>query len=110
MTDPATGQQHTETYPYDVQVPYAYSICNVRLENKNLSHLPVISMSHHTMGMYALYMASHGNMEGIFSGNPYAVPLRDPTLYDIPQETLDADPSFAAHPDERTDATVYAAE
>ena len=95
VTDPATGQQHTETYPYDVQVPYAYSICNVRLENKNLSHLPVISMSHHTMGMYALYMASHGNMEGIFSGNPYAVPLRDPTLYDIPQETLDADPSFA---------------
>ena len=96
VTDPVTGQQHTETYTYDVQVPYAYSICNVKLENKNLSHLPVVSMSHHTMGMYALYMATHGNMEGIFSGNPYAVPLREPTLYDIPQETLDADPSFAA--------------
>ena len=96
VTDPVTGQRHTETYPYDVQVPYAYSICNVKLENRNLSHLPVISMSHHTMGMYALYMASHGNMEGIFSGNPYAVSLRDPTLYDIPQETLDLDPSFAA--------------
>ena len=96
VTDPVTGQRHTETYPYDVQVPYAHNICNVKLENKNLSHLPVVSMSHHTMGMYALYMASHGNMEGIFSGNPYAVPLRDPTLYDIPQETLDADPSFAA--------------
>ena len=96
VTDPVTGQQYTETYTYDVQVPYAHSICNVKLENKNLSHLPVVSMSHHTMGMYALYMASHGNMEGIFSGNPYAVPLRDPTLYDIPQETLDAAPSFAA--------------
>lgn len=96
VTDPVTGQQYTETYTYDVQVPYAHNICNVKLENKNLSHLPVVSMSHHTMGMYALYMASHGNMEGIFSGNPYAVPLRDPTLYDIPQETLDADPSFAA--------------
>ena len=107
VTDPATGQQHTETYPYDVQVPYAYSICNVRLENKNLSHLPVISMSHHTMGMYALYMASHGNMEGIFSGNPYAVPLRDPTLYDIPQETLDADPSFAALMEEATKYIGY---
>ena len=95
VTDPETGQQRTETYTYDVQVPYAYTICEVRLENKNLSHLPVVSMSHHTMGMYALYMASHGNMEGIFSGNPYAVPLRDPTLYDIPQETLDADPAFA---------------
>lgn len=107
VTDPVTGQQHTETYTYDVQVPYAYSICNVKLENKNLSHLPVISMSHHTMGMYALYMASHGNMEGIFSGNPYAVPLRDPTLYDIPQETLDADPSFAALMEEATKYIGY---
>lgn len=96
VTDTVTGQKHIETYTYDVQVPYAHNICNVKLENKNLSHLPVVSMSHHTMGMYALYMASHGNMEGIFSGNPYAVPLRDPTLYDIPQETPDADPSFAA--------------
>ena len=107
VTDPVTGQQHTETYTYDVQVPYAYSICNVRLENKNLSHLPVISMSHHTMGMYALYMASHGNMEGIFSGNPYAVPLRDPMLYDIPQETLDADPSFATLMEEATKYIGY---
>lgn len=96
VTDPVTGRQYTETYTYDVQIPYAHNICNVKLENKNLSHLPVVSMSHHTMGMYALYMASHGNMEGIFSGNPYAVSLRDPTLYDIPQETLDAAPSFAA--------------
>ena len=107
VTDPVTGQQHTETYTYDVQVPYAYSICNVKLENKNLSHLPVVSMSHHTMGMYALYMASHGNMEGIFSGNPYAIPLRDPTLYDIPQETLDADPSFAALMEEATKYIGY---
>ena len=75
-------------------VPYTYTICNVTLENKDLSHLPVVSMSHHTMGMYALYMATHGNMEGIFHG-PHAVPLKDPMLYDIPQETLDADPTFA---------------
>lgn len=107
VTDPVTGQQYTETYTYDVQVPYAHNICNVKLENKNLSHLPVVSMSHHTMGMYALYMASHGNMEGIFSGNPYAVPLRDPTLYDIPQETLDADPSFAALMEEATKYIGY---
>lgn len=107
VTDPVTGQQHTETYTYDVQVPYAYSICNVKLENKNLSHLPVVSMSHHTMGMYALYMASHGNMEGIFSGNPYAVPLRAPTLYDIPQETLDANPSFATLMEEATKYIGY---
>jgi cell wall-associated NlpC family hydrolase len=70
------------------------AICNVTLTNKDLSHLPVVSMSHHTMGMYALYMGTHGNMEGIFHG-PHATPLKDPLLYDIPQATLDADPAFA---------------
>ena len=94
VTDPDTGRTYTESYTYDADVPYTYTICNVMLENKDLSHLPVVSMSHHTMGMYALYMASHGNMEGIFHG-PHAVPLKDPMLYDIPQETLDADPTFA---------------
>ena len=94
VTDPDTGQQRLESYTYDADVPYTYTICNVSLENYDLSHTPVISMSHHTMGMYALYMATHGNMEGIFSGK-YAVPLKDPYIYEIPQETLDADPMFA---------------
>ena len=94
VTDPDTGQQRLESYTYDADVPYTYTICNVTLENRDLSHMPVYSMSHHTMGMYALYMATHGNMEGIFSG-PHAVPLKDPYIYDIPQETLDADPKFA---------------
>ena len=94
VTDPNTGQQKLESYTYDEDVPYDYTICNVTLENYDLSHTPVISMSHHTMGMYALYMATHGNMEGIFHGK-YAVPLKDPYIYDIPQETLDANPMFA---------------
>ena len=94
VTDPDTGEQTLESYTYDEDVPYEYTICNVTLENYDLSHTPVISMSHHTMGMYALYMATHGNMEGIFHGK-YAVPLKDPYIYDIPQETLDADPVFA---------------
>lgn len=89
------------------QEPYTYRICHVSMENRNLSHLPVLSMSHHTMGMYALYMATHGNMEGIFSGNPYATPLRDPMLYDIPQETLDADPTFARLMEEATQYIGY---
>ena len=107
VTDPVTGQRRTETYTYDEQVPYTYRICQVSMENRNLSHLPVLSMSHHTMGMYALYMATHGNMEGIFSGNPYATPLRDPLLYDIPQETLDADPTFARLMEEATQYIGY---
>ena len=106
VTDPDTGRTYTETYTYDADVPYTYTICNVKLENKDLSHLPVVSMSHHTMGMYALYMATHGNMEGIFHG-PHAVPLKDPMLYDIPQETLDADPTFAKLMEEATKYIGY---
>ena len=106
MVEGSDGRTKVETYYYDAQVPYTYTICNVRLENKNLSHLPVVSMSHHTMGMYALYMATHGNMEGIFSG-PHATPLRDPVLYDIPQETLDTDPTFAKLMEEATKYIGY---
>ena len=84
----------TSTYIDENGQLQTHTTCNVILENKNLSHLPVMSMSHHTLGMYALYMGTHGNMEGIFSG-PHATPLKDPMLYDIPQETLDADPTFA---------------
>ena len=93
VTESITTQTRYRTESGE-SVPYTYTICNVTLENKDLSHLPVVSMSHHTMGMYALYMATHGNMEGIFHG-PHAVPLQDPMLYDIPQEMLDADPTFA---------------
>lgn len=96
VTDPVTGQQHTETYTYDVQVPYAYSICNVRLENKILSHLPVYSMSREKMGLYALYMSTLGNMPDLFAGHPHASQLKEPTLYDIPEEVLAADTRFAA--------------
>ena len=47
VTDPVTGQRRTESYSYDEQVPYTYRICHVSMENRNLSHLPVVSMSHH---------------------------------------------------------------
>ena len=32
---------YEEDYEYTVQVPYSYYICNVTLENFNLSHVPV---------------------------------------------------------------------
>ena len=40
VTDPETGETSTETYEYTVQVPYDYYICQVSLENFNLSHVP----------------------------------------------------------------------
>lgn len=105
VTETVTTQTRYRT-ENGVSVPYPYTICQVKLENKDLSHLPILSMSHHTMGMYALYMASHGNMEGIFHG-AHATPLRDPMLYDIPQETLDADPTFARLMEEATKYVGY---
>ncbi len=104
-----TEQVETVTRYHDdeAHTPYEYTICTVTLENRDLSHLPVYTMSHHTMGMYALYMSTHGQMEGIFAGNPHATPLKDPMLYDIPQETLDADPNFAALMEEATKYIGY---
>lgn len=95
ITNPETGASHWESYQYDVQIPYTYTICTVTLENRDLSHMPVYSMSHHTMGLYALYMSTLGNMPDIFAGNPYASRLKDPLLYDIPEEVLKADAKFA---------------
>ncbi len=95
LFDPDTGEPYVENYQYTVQVPYSYTICKVTLENRDLSHMPVYSMSHHTMGMYALYMASLGNMPDLFAGNPYASHLKDPMVYDIPEEVLAADEKFA---------------
>ena len=89
------GGTRLEAYTYEASAPYKYTICTVTLENKILSHLPVYSMSHHTMGMYALYMSTLGNMPELFAGNAHASHLREPGKYDIPEETLAADPRFA---------------
>lgn len=95
VTDPSTGAVTWVPYTYEVQVPYAYTICNVKLENKNLSHLPVYTMSRTNLGLYALYMSTLGNMPDLFRGNPYASTLKDPILYDVPEEALLADSQFA---------------
>ena len=89
------GGTRLEAYTYETSAPYKYTICTVTLENKILSHLPVYSMSHHTMGMYALYMSTLGNMPELFAGNAHASHLREPGKYDVPEETLAADPQFA---------------
>ena len=95
LVSDGNGGTRLEAYTYEASVPYRYSICTVTLENKILSHLPVYSMSHHTMGMYALYMSTLGNMPELFAGNAHASHLREPGKYDVPEETLAADPQFA---------------
>ena len=87
----------THTYTYTVEVPYNYYILNVKLENFNLSHLPVYIMTEEQLSMYAVYMSTLGNRPDLFphSAYPNASTLREPTYYDIPPEALE-DETFAA--------------
>lgn len=95
VTDPNTGNSYWERYTYEVSVPYAYATCTVTLDAENLSHAPVYIMNREKMGLYALYMSTLGNMPDLFAGNPHASKLKEPMVYDVPQELLDADLQFA---------------
>lgn len=97
VTDPDTGEVTIEEYEYEVEVPYNYYICNVTLENFDLSHLPVYLMDEEQLSMYAAYMSTLGNQPDLFGGGEYpnASTLQEPTYYDIPPEALE-DETFAA--------------
>ena len=88
----ADGNTHTETY----RVPYDYYICNVKLENFNLSHLPVYIMSQEQLSMYATYMSVLGNREDLFGDSPYVDKYitNPPADYDVNPEYLN-DEKFA---------------
>lgn len=94
-TDPDTGETVTDEYEYDVEVPYNYTICNITLNNENLSHLPIYIMSEEKVGMYAIYMSTLGNRPDLFAGYPNASTLEEYPEYEIPDEYL-ADETFAA--------------
>lgn len=87
------GNTHTDTY----QVPYTYYICNVKLTNNDLSHLPVSIMSEGQLGFYAAYMQTLGNRPDLFPSGSYpnASTTKEPTYYEIPPEALE-DETFAA--------------
>ena len=59
------------TYEYEVEVPYTYYICNVTLENFDLSHVPVYIMSEEQLSMYATYMSSLGNRPDLYPDSEY---------------------------------------
>ena len=91
------AEGNTQTYTYTVEVSYNYYILNVKLENFNLSHLPVYIMTEEQLSMYAVYMSTLGNRPDLFphSAYPNASTLREPTYYEIPPEALE-DETFAA--------------
>ena len=86
------GNTHTESY----RVPYDYYICYVTLENFNLSHVPVYTMSQEQLSMYATYMSVLGNREDLFSNSPYVDKYitNPPADYDVNPAYL-SDETFA---------------
>lgn len=96
VTDPETGETTTEEYEYEVQVPYTYYIYNVKLENFDLSHIPVYIMGEETLSLYAAYMSTLGNREDLFPMSSYVEKYTNPPqTYDIPASALE-DETFAA--------------
>ena len=86
----------SEGNDYDVKVPYNYYICKVKLENFDLSHVPVYIMDEETLSLYAVYMATLGNREDLFPGSGYVDKYtKPPTTYDILPSALE-DETFAA--------------
>ena len=72
------------------------TVCYVTLENFDLSHLPIYSMSEEQMSLYAMYMSGLGNRPELFPESEYVgkyYPDERPT-YEIPPEAL-ADETFA---------------
>ena len=80
-----------------MEVPYTYYICNVKLENFDLSHLPIYILTEEQMGFYAAYMQTLGNRPDLFPNGsyPHASTPKEPTYYEIPTEAL-KDEAFAA--------------
>lgn len=88
--NPDTGSYEWQSYTYTEQVPYDYTICNVRLENKDLSHLPVDILTESQLQMYATYMATLGNRPDLFPESPYKdlYTNKDGLSFELPPEAL----------------------
>ena len=102
--DPVTGEIVLDEYgnpvmeevEVEVEVPYTYRICTVKLDNFNLSHVPVYIMDEDTLSMYATYMAVLGNREDLFPDSGYVSSYTTPPIiYEIPPSALE-DETFAA--------------
>lgn len=91
------GDPIMEEYEYEAQVLYTYRSVTVKLENFDLSHVPVYVMNEETLGRYALYMATLGNRPDLFPDSDYIQKhlIDGYTDYDIPPDALE-DAKFAA--------------
>ena len=85
------GDPIMEEYEYEAQVPYTYRSVTVKLENFDLSHVPVYVMNEETLGRYAIYMATLGNRPDLFPDSDYIrqMLIEGYTKYDLPPEALE---------------------
>ena len=85
------GDPILEEYEYETQVPYTYRSVTVKLENFDLSHVPVYVMDEETLGRYAIYMATLGNRPDLFPDSDYIrqMLIEGYTKYDLPPEALE---------------------
>lgn len=85
------GDPVMEEYEYETQVPYTYRSVTVKLENFDLSHVPVYVMNEETLGRYAIYMATLGNRPDLFPDSDYIrqMLIEGYTKYDLPPEALE---------------------
>lgn len=85
------GDPIMEEYEYETQVPYTYRSVTVKLENFDLSHVPVYVMNEETLGRYAIYMATLGNRPDLFPDSDYIrqMLIEGYTKYDLPPEALE---------------------
>ena len=85
------GDPIMEEYEYETQVPYTYRSVTVKLENFDLSHVPVYVMYEETLGRYAIYMATLGNRPDLFPDSDYIrqMLIEGYTKYDLPPEALE---------------------
>ena len=74
-----------------------WTVCTVTLENRILSHIPVLIMDEDQLSVYASYMGTLGNRPDLFPDSEYIGLYigRDDPGYDVPPEAL-ADGTFAA--------------
>lgn len=85
------GYPIIEEYEYETQVPYTYRSVTVKLENFDLSHVPVYVMNEETLGRYAIYMATLGNRPDLFPDSDYIrqMLIEGYTKYDLLPEALE---------------------
>lgn len=81
----------------DDPAPETYKTCTVKLENYNLAHLPVYTLSQSKLEIYSLYMSTLGNRDDLFPNSEYVGRYGEGTYMDyaIPTEALE-DAVFAA--------------